>query len=394
MSDYDVIVIGSGAGGGTLVRRLAPSGKRILLLERGDWLPREPANWDAHSVFVDNRYVSEDTWYDARGQAVPAADPLLRRRRDQALRRRALPPARRGLRRAGAPRRHLPRLADRLRRDGAVLHARRAALPGPRRARGRPDRAAGERALPVPGRQPRAAHPAAVRRPRGRRPPPVPRALRRHARRGEHALRPLRALRHLRRLPLPRAREVRRRRARRPPGARAPERHAAHERRGAAPRDQREGHGRHRRRGRPRRRPRDLRGRHRRRLLRRGEQRQAAARVGERRPPRRPRQRLGPARAQLHVPQQPGRARALEGAEPDRLPEDARAQRLLLRAATTSSSRSATSRWSASPRREMYRGEKPIQTKLAPERTLARSRAATPSTSGSRRRTCRGRRTA
>jgi len=38
MSDYDVIVIGSGAGGGTLAHRLAPSGKRILLLERGDWL--------------------------------------------------------------------------------------------------------------------------------------------------------------------------------------------------------------------------------------------------------------------------------------------------------------------------------------------------------------------
>ena len=68
MSDYDVIVIGSGAGGGTLVRRLASTGKRILLLERGDWLPREPANWDAHAVFVDNRYVSEETWYDAKGK--------------------------------------------------------------------------------------------------------------------------------------------------------------------------------------------------------------------------------------------------------------------------------------------------------------------------------------
>src|SRR6187455_1580054 len=63
---YDVIVIGSGAGGGTLVRRLAPSGKRILLLERGGWLPREPQNWLAHDVFVDNRYVSPDTWYDGR----------------------------------------------------------------------------------------------------------------------------------------------------------------------------------------------------------------------------------------------------------------------------------------------------------------------------------------
>jgi choline dehydrogenase-like flavoprotein len=64
VSSYDVIVIGSGAGGGTLVHKLAPSGKRILLLERGDWLPREPQNWLAHDVFVDNRYVSPDTWYD------------------------------------------------------------------------------------------------------------------------------------------------------------------------------------------------------------------------------------------------------------------------------------------------------------------------------------------
>jgi choline dehydrogenase-like flavoprotein len=65
---YDVIVIGSGAGGGTLVHRLAPSGKRILLLERGDWLPREPQNWLAQEVFVDNRYVSPETWYDTDGK--------------------------------------------------------------------------------------------------------------------------------------------------------------------------------------------------------------------------------------------------------------------------------------------------------------------------------------
>jgi choline dehydrogenase-like flavoprotein len=66
--DYDVIIIGSGAGGGTLAGRLAPSGKRILILERGGWLPREIQNWDAGEVFVDNRYVSKDTWYDGRGK--------------------------------------------------------------------------------------------------------------------------------------------------------------------------------------------------------------------------------------------------------------------------------------------------------------------------------------
>jgi choline dehydrogenase-like flavoprotein len=67
MDAYDVIVIGSGAGGGTLVNRLAPSGKRILLLERGDWLTREPQNWSAADVFEDNRYISPDTWSDGDG---------------------------------------------------------------------------------------------------------------------------------------------------------------------------------------------------------------------------------------------------------------------------------------------------------------------------------------
>jgi choline dehydrogenase-like flavoprotein len=59
---YDVIIIGTGAGGGTLARHLAPSGKRIMLLERGGWLPREPQNISAEEVFVNNRYVSPDTW--------------------------------------------------------------------------------------------------------------------------------------------------------------------------------------------------------------------------------------------------------------------------------------------------------------------------------------------
>src|SRR3954470_19515387 len=69
MSDsYDVIVIGSGAGGGTLVNQLAPSGKRVLLLERGDWLPQEKQNWSAEDVFVDGRYISPDTWHYSDGE--------------------------------------------------------------------------------------------------------------------------------------------------------------------------------------------------------------------------------------------------------------------------------------------------------------------------------------
>lgn len=65
---YDVIIIGSGAGGGTLAHHLAPSGKRILLLERGGWLRREKQNWSAEEVFVGNRYVSKEQWIDKRGE--------------------------------------------------------------------------------------------------------------------------------------------------------------------------------------------------------------------------------------------------------------------------------------------------------------------------------------
>jgi len=65
---YDVIIIGSGAGGGTLAHTLAPSGKRILLLERGNYLQREMENWSPGPVFVDGRYISPETWFDAAGK--------------------------------------------------------------------------------------------------------------------------------------------------------------------------------------------------------------------------------------------------------------------------------------------------------------------------------------
>lgn len=67
MDHFDVIVIGSGAGGGTLTHRLAASGKRILLLERGGYLKREKENWDAKAVFVDARYRAPESWLDKDG---------------------------------------------------------------------------------------------------------------------------------------------------------------------------------------------------------------------------------------------------------------------------------------------------------------------------------------
>jgi Glucose-6-phosphate dehydrogenase, C-terminal domain len=55
--------------GGTLAHRLAPSGKRILLFERGDWLPREKDYWSSKAVFVDAKYRADETWHDKAGNA-------------------------------------------------------------------------------------------------------------------------------------------------------------------------------------------------------------------------------------------------------------------------------------------------------------------------------------
>ena len=108
---YDVIVIGSGAGGGTLTYALAATGKRILLLERGGFMPREIENWDSRSVWLDKRYTNAGKWHD------------------------------------------VDTVADLLQRPRALVHQGRAAVPGARPAGRRPHRAACPRALPVPGDQ-------------------------------------------------------------------------------------------------------------------------------------------------------------------------------------------------------------------------------------------------
>ena len=69
MDHYDVIVIGSGPGGASLARKLASTGKFVLLLERGDYLKREIANWDPKTVFVKGAYQTTETWYGGDGRA-------------------------------------------------------------------------------------------------------------------------------------------------------------------------------------------------------------------------------------------------------------------------------------------------------------------------------------
>ena len=67
-NQYDAIIIGTGAGGGTLALHLAQAGKKILILERGPFMPQEKLNWDTSAVFLDNRYHTKETWQDKDGK--------------------------------------------------------------------------------------------------------------------------------------------------------------------------------------------------------------------------------------------------------------------------------------------------------------------------------------
>lgn len=67
---YDIIIVGTGAGGGTLAHRLASTGQKILVLERGGFLPREKENWDTVAVVQKDRYHTTEVWRDKNGQEV------------------------------------------------------------------------------------------------------------------------------------------------------------------------------------------------------------------------------------------------------------------------------------------------------------------------------------
>ena len=67
---YDIVIIGGGAAGSTLARYLAPSGKKILILERGSWLHREKRNWDVNEVMLKRCYETSEVWLDKNGEDV------------------------------------------------------------------------------------------------------------------------------------------------------------------------------------------------------------------------------------------------------------------------------------------------------------------------------------
>ena len=229
-----MIIVGTGAGGGTLAYRLAPSGKRILLLERGGYLPRERENWDSEEVFGRERYVTTELWYDKRGVAFrPHAQyfvggntkvygGVLFRLRE------------RDFEKGRALRRRLPGVAHLIQRPRAVLRPGRAPLSRPWPGRRGPDRAAAVGAVPLSRRLPRAADTTASRRSPQRRPSAVSPPGRRRSGRIRSGDEPLRSLRPVRRVPLPDRRQGRRARGMRTSRPQAPERHAADSREGHA----------------------------------------------------------------------------------------------------------------------------------------------------------------
>ena len=150
MEHYDVIIIGTGAGGGTLAHKLAPSGKKILLLERGGYLPREPENWDSREIFRKERYLSDELWLRQGRQSLQATPAVLRGRQHEVLRGDPVPPARTRLRRGRALRRRLAGVADLLLGSGALLHGGGEAVPRPRAAGEDPTEPTGPGPFPYP----------------------------------------------------------------------------------------------------------------------------------------------------------------------------------------------------------------------------------------------------
>ncbi len=64
---FDVVIIGSGVGGGTVAHALSGTGARILIVERGGFIPQEAENWSPRAVWGEHRYRTTERWLDGRG---------------------------------------------------------------------------------------------------------------------------------------------------------------------------------------------------------------------------------------------------------------------------------------------------------------------------------------
>ena len=184
MDAYDVVIVGTGPGEAPW-RGISPrpeSGSSCSSAATGCGASRRTGACTTSSSTTATSRRTPGTTRRGRRSSRRSTTSSAARRSSTGC---ALPPAQGGLRRASAPRRDLAGLADLLRRARAVLHAGRAPVPGPRRAGRGPDRAAGQRSVPVPAGLARAADPAARRPARGRRASPVPRAVRYPPQRGE-----------------------------------------------------------------------------------------------------------------------------------------------------------------------------------------------------------------
>ena len=215
-TDYDIIIIGSGAGGGTLAQHLAPSGKSILILERGGWLKREPENWSAEEVFQKSRYVSAGhlarqeraSRFSPARTTMSAARPRCTARRSSAC-----------ARRISARFAHCDGISPGwpISYDDLEPYYTQAEqlyqVHGERGEDPTEPPASAPYPFPPVSHEPRIQKLSDDLAARGL--SSLPLALRHHAQRGEHALQHLRALQGLRRLSLPRPRQVGCRSARR-----------------------------------------------------------------------------------------------------------------------------------------------------------------------------------
>ena len=387
---YDVIIIGTGAGGGTLAHTLAPTGKKILLLERGDFLPRESENWEPDPVFVQGRYISKDTWYDADGKpfqpqvhyfvggATKMYGAALYRLRPQDFGE---------LKHVDGVSPAWPLTYD----DFEPYYTKAEWLYEVHGNHGEdPTEGHWSKQYPWPAlsHEPRIQQLSDDLAAAGYHPFHAPCGIQLDEadRNRSTCIRCTWCDGY----PVPRPREVRRRGHRRATGDRPRQRDAARERRSGEARDRRRSGGSvtgvvvvARRRHGDATRPTSW-------SLSAGASntRQDPARIGERPAPQRPRQRLRPGRAQLHVPQQQGGRGAVEGAERHGLPEDPRRERLLLRRTRLR----LPGRPDPDGRQVERRGDEGARSRRSPSSPptgASRRPRGTSSTSGSRPRTCR-----